>query len=96
MDFSVCIICIICNIVWQKSSGITLKAEDVVVCNVKIDLTRKMHNPLEREATTITREGLEGCKHNEDIQDYGGLIDKKKYHPKHNREDYGGIVLKSD
>lgn len=36
---------IICS---QRSSGITLKEEDVAVCNVKIDLTRGMCNPLER------------------------------------------------
>ncbi|KAK7271680.1 hypothetical protein RJT34_27779 [Clitoria ternatea] len=35
---------IVCS---QKSGGVTLKEEDVAVCNVKIDLTRGMHNPLE-------------------------------------------------
>ncbi|KAL5723753.1 hypothetical protein ACHQM5_007110 [Ranunculus cassubicifolius] len=35
---------IICS---QKSNGITLTEEDVVVCNVKIDLSRGMYNPLE-------------------------------------------------
>ncbi|KAL2335643.1 hypothetical protein Fmac_016856 [Flemingia macrophylla] len=35
---------IICS---QKSGGVTLKEEDVAVCNVKIDLTRGKHNPLE-------------------------------------------------
>nr|KYP32641.1 Protein SAMHD1 isogeny [Cajanus cajan] len=37
---------IICS---QKSGGVTLKEEDVAVCNVKIDLTRGKHNPLERQ-----------------------------------------------
>ncbi|KAG6534405.1 hypothetical protein ZIOFF_008291 [Zingiber officinale] len=36
---------IICS---QKANGINLKAEDIVVSNVKIDLTRGKHNPLER------------------------------------------------
>lgn len=36
---------IVCS---QKSRGITLKEEDVAVCNVKIDLTNGMGNPLER------------------------------------------------
>ncbi|KAL5699154.1 hypothetical protein ACHQM5_030095 [Ranunculus cassubicifolius] len=36
---------IICS---QKSNGITLTEEDVAVCNVKIDLSRGMYNPLER------------------------------------------------
>ncbi|KAL2979103.1 hypothetical protein AAZX31_13G153400 [Glycine max] len=31
----------------KKSGGVTLKEEDVAVCNVKIDLTRGKHNPLE-------------------------------------------------
>ncbi|RDX67337.1 Deoxynucleoside triphosphate triphosphohydrolase SAMHD1-like protein [Mucuna pruriens] len=35
---------IVCS---QKSGGVTLKEEDVAVCNVKIDLTRGKHNPLE-------------------------------------------------
>ncbi|XP_074576591.1 uncharacterized protein LOC141833093 [Curcuma longa] len=35
---------IICS---QKANGINLKAEDIVVSNVKIDLTRGKHNPLE-------------------------------------------------
>lgn len=32
----------------QKSSGVILKEEDVVVSNVRIDLTRGKSNPLER------------------------------------------------
>ncbi|KAF9623028.1 hypothetical protein IFM89_036009 [Coptis chinensis] len=36
---------IVCS---QKASGVTLKEEDVAVCNVKIDLTRGRSNPLER------------------------------------------------
>uniref|UniRef100_A0A7N0VG95 HD domain-containing protein n=1 Tax=Kalanchoe fedtschenkoi TaxID=63787 RepID=A0A7N0VG95_KALFE len=35
---------IICS---QIGSGVTLKEEDVAVCNVKIDLTRGMNNPLQ-------------------------------------------------
>ncbi|XP_054816683.1 uncharacterized protein LOC129316338 isoform X3 [Prosopis cineraria] len=35
---------IICS---QNNGGVTLKEEDVAVCNVKIDLTRGKHNPLE-------------------------------------------------
>lgn len=35
---------IVCS---QKSGGVTLKEEDVAVCNIKIDLTRGKHNPLE-------------------------------------------------
>ncbi|MED6148253.1 hypothetical protein PIB30_051387 [Stylosanthes scabra] len=35
---------IVCS---QKSSGVTLREEDVAVSNVKIDLTRGKHNPLE-------------------------------------------------
>ncbi|XP_052723506.1 uncharacterized protein LOC108344802 isoform X2 [Vigna angularis] len=35
---------IVCS---QKSGGVTLKEEDLAVCNVKIDLTRGKHNPLE-------------------------------------------------
>ncbi|KAE9620091.1 putative HD/PDEase domain-containing protein [Lupinus albus] len=35
---------IVCS---QKSGGVTLKEEDVAVSNVKIDLTRGKHNPLE-------------------------------------------------
>ncbi|KAL0377435.1 UNVERIFIED_CONTAM: Deoxynucleoside triphosphate triphosphohydrolase SAMHD1 [Sesamum radiatum] len=36
---------IVCS---QKNSGATLREEDVVVTNVRIDLTRGKHNPLER------------------------------------------------
>ncbi|KAF6139513.1 hypothetical protein GIB67_015470 [Kingdonia uniflora] len=36
---------IVCS---QKASGVTLKEEDLVVCNVKINLTRERRNPLER------------------------------------------------
>jgi hypothetical protein len=32
----------------QGNGDITLKEEDVVVCNVKIDLTRGRSNPLEK------------------------------------------------
>lgn len=32
----------------QKNGGVTLKEEDVAVSNVRIDLTRGRHNPLER------------------------------------------------
>ncbi|KAF6144268.1 hypothetical protein GIB67_024495 [Kingdonia uniflora] len=32
----------------QKASGVTLKEEDLAVCNVKINLTRGRRNPLER------------------------------------------------
>lgn len=35
---------IVCS---QKNGGVMLKEEDVAVCNVKIDLTRGKHNPLE-------------------------------------------------
>ncbi|KAL9323330.1 hypothetical protein ACSQ67_008187 [Phaseolus vulgaris] len=35
---------IVCS---QKNGGVTLKEEDVAVCNVSIDLTRGKHNPLE-------------------------------------------------
>ncbi|XP_057447469.1 uncharacterized protein LOC130739233 isoform X2 [Lotus japonicus] len=35
---------IVCS---QKSGGVTLKEEDVAVCNVKIDLTRGKDNPLQ-------------------------------------------------
>ncbi|KAK4282430.1 hypothetical protein QN277_013809 [Acacia crassicarpa] len=35
---------IVCS---QNNGGVTLKEEDVAVCNVKIDLTRGKHNPLE-------------------------------------------------
>ncbi|KAK4752719.1 hypothetical protein SAY87_021517 [Trapa incisa] len=35
---------IVCS---QKNAGVTLKEEDVAVCNVRIDLTRGKHNPLE-------------------------------------------------
>ncbi|KAF7819598.1 deoxynucleoside triphosphate triphosphohydrolase SAMHD1-like protein isoform X1 [Senna tora] len=35
---------IVCS---QKNGGVTIKEEDVAVCNVKIDLTRGKHNPLE-------------------------------------------------
>ncbi|KAG5239225.1 deoxynucleoside triphosphate triphosphohydrolase SAMHD1 [Salix suchowensis] len=36
---------IVCS---QKNGGVLLKEEDVAVSNVRIDLTRGMHNPLER------------------------------------------------
>ncbi|KAF6154409.1 hypothetical protein GIB67_028301 [Kingdonia uniflora] len=36
---------IVCS---QKASGVTLKEEDLAVCNVKINLTRGRRNPLER------------------------------------------------
>lgn len=36
---------IVCS---QKATGITLKEEDVAVCNIKIDLTHGSNNPLER------------------------------------------------
>ncbi|KAF5479575.1 hypothetical protein F2P56_000384 [Juglans regia] len=36
---------IICS---QKNGGVILKEEDVAVSNVRIDLTRGRHNPLER------------------------------------------------
>lgn len=32
----------------SQKSGVTLKEEDVAVCNVRIDLTRGRHSPLER------------------------------------------------
>lgn len=32
----------------QKANGVQLKEEDIAVSNVKIDLTRGKHNPLER------------------------------------------------
>lgn len=35
------------DIICSQKSGVTLKEEDVAVCNVKIDLTRGKHNPLE-------------------------------------------------
>ncbi|KAG4395674.1 hypothetical protein AAZX31_19G009000 [Glycine max] len=35
------------DIVCSQSGGVTLKEEDVAICNVKIDLTRGKHNPLE-------------------------------------------------
>ncbi|XP_029126134.1 deoxynucleoside triphosphate triphosphohydrolase SAMHD1 homolog isoform X2 [Cajanus cajan] len=35
------------DIICSQSGGVTLKEEDVAVCNVKIDLTRGKHNPLE-------------------------------------------------
>ncbi|XP_027923390.1 deoxynucleoside triphosphate triphosphohydrolase SAMHD1 homolog isoform X2 [Vigna unguiculata] len=35
------------DIVCSQSGGVTLKEEDLAVCNVKIDLTRGKHNPLE-------------------------------------------------
>ncbi|KAI9168874.1 hypothetical protein LWI28_003167 [Acer negundo] len=36
------------DIVCSQTGGVTLKEEDVAVCNVKIDLTRGKNNPLER------------------------------------------------
>ena len=36
---------------WQKNGGVLLKEEDVAVSNVRIDLTRGRHNPLERYLT---------------------------------------------
>ncbi|ONI19533.1 hypothetical protein PRUPE_3G283700 [Prunus persica] len=35
------------DIVCSQKSGVTLKEEDVAVCNVRIDLTRGRHSPLE-------------------------------------------------
>lgn len=37
-------------VIWkkQKTGGVMLREEDVAVSNVKIDLTRGRHNPLER------------------------------------------------
>lgn len=45
--------CFLCNIIWQKNGGVMLKEEDVAVSNVKIDLTRGKHNPLERYSMKI-------------------------------------------
>lgn len=41
-------ICDFLCLIEQKSAGVTLKEEDVAVSNVRIDLTRGRHNPLER------------------------------------------------
>ncbi|KAJ6897052.1 deoxynucleoside triphosphate triphosphohydrolase SAMHD1 [Populus alba x Populus x berolinensis] len=42
---------IVCS---QKNGGVLLKEEDVAVSNVRIDLTRGRHNPLERYLTKIS------------------------------------------
>ena len=42
----------------QRSCGITLKEEDIIVTNVKIDLTRGRENPLERYIEEYFNVGL--------------------------------------